>query len=264
MNRHTINQLQGTTYVPINKGIVTSVPADIDLYLWSDQHFGAVECNYPLAKAVIKEIQENTKARVIMGGDTIEAIPRGYKIDDRGQDTPPDAQIVLAGKYLKPIARKMLCLFKGNHNTNARGESIDSDFLLAELLGVPYKTVPTVIQLKTPKGTIRVAGGHGKSSAKNGDIELQHLREVFPGCSIYFLGHNHMLYVKHVGALGYDEQGEERWDDAYFVRTGNCLNYAEYARFAMYSPQRSGCVKFTIRGGEIRDGEILISSNFGL
>lgn len=264
MNKYTEKQLQGTCFVPINKGIVVEAPKDFDLYVLSDLHCGAAECNYELLRAMIKEIKGNRKARVILGGDVIEAIPRGYKIDERGQDVPPDAQVVITSKYLKPIAPKIICSFKGNHNTNARGESMDSDFLLAELLKVPYKTVPGVVQFKTPKGVVKVAGGHGKSGAKNGDIELEKLRNIFPNCSAYFLGHTHMLYAKHVGALKYDEGGNEHWDSSWFARTGNCLNYAEYARYSFYSPQRSGCVMFEIRNGQIVEGHALTDKHFGV
>lgn len=264
MNKYIEKKLEGTSYVPLNQGIIRHTKNTIDLYIWSDQHFGSNECNYDLAAGIIKEIKENRNALTIMGGDTIEAIPRGYKIDSKEQEVPPDTQIVLTKRYLLPIKNKIVCMYKGNHNTQARGESIDSDFLIADALGVPYKTVPTVVQLKTPKGTVKIAGGHGRSSAKNGDLELEKLRNIYPDCHIYHLGHNHMLYAKHIGALYFDEEGKEQWQDSWFSRTGNCLNYAEYARYALYAPQRSGCVKFEIRNGKVTEGIVLTSDYFGV
>lgn len=262
MNPYQRLQYEGTVWIPPEQGIVCHIKSDFDLYFWSDQHFGANECNYALAKNIIKEIKNNPKARVVMGGDTIEAIPRGYKISERGQTTTPDLQIAKTIEHLKEIQSKIVCMFKGNHNTESRGESVDSDFLIAQALDAPYKTVPTVIQFITPKGVLKAAGGHGHSSAKNGDLELEAVRKIFPGCQIYFLGHNHMLYAKRAGALVYDSEGKEHWDEAWLVRTGNCLNYAEYARYSMYAPQRSGCIKFEIRGGKIKDGYDITEEDF--
>lgn len=239
--------------VPINKGIVCRVGKDCNVYLWSDQHFGSTECNYKLAEQVVDLIHKDKIGKVILGGDTLEAIPRNYKISERGQSTPPDFQVAETARRLRKIKDKILVLFKGNHNTQARGESMDSDYLLAELLDAPYKTVPTVVQLITPKGIVKLAGGHGHSGAKNGDNELNSLRKIFPDCQAYFLGHNHMLYAKQTGSLVHDIKGDEHWEEYWYIRTGNCLNYAEYARFAVYEPQRSGCIKVEIRDGKIQD-----------
>ncbi len=237
--------------VPINQGLLVNCKPDFNLFLWSDQHFGANECNYELAGHIVSEIKNDKNAVVVLGGDLTEAIPRGYKISERGQRDNPDDQIVETSTRLKPIRDKIKLIFKGNHNLLSRGESTDTDYIIASNLNVPYKTVPTVIQFVTSRGTVRAAGGHGSSGAKNGDIELETLKKIFPGCQIYFLGHNHQLYAKQSGSLVYDSEGKEHWEESWIVRTGNCLNYAEYARYSLYAPQRSGCIKFEIRSGKI-------------
>lgn len=258
MNKFELDRIKGTTQIASNRGIVRSHPyANFNWYFWSDQHFGAMECNYNLATRIVDTIKRDKTSLVTLGGDIIDAIPRGYKIDDRGQHCTPDLQIARTVNELKPIANKIVCLYKGNHNINARGESVDSDFLIAQGLGVPYKTVPTVVQVKTPRGVIKAAGGHGKSGAKNGDTELEQVRSIFPNCHIYHLGHNHQLYVKRSGALVYDSKGKEAWDESWMLRTGNCLNYAEYARYSMYRPQRSGLIKMVVRNGRVVEGVVV-------
>lgn len=262
MNKYQKLMYKNTTWVSPEKGIIVSVKPNFNLYFWSDQHFGANECNYELARNIVNLIKKDKHAYVILGGDLIEAIPRNYKISERGQSVTPDLQIAETSKQLKVISKKIVVLFKGNHNTQSRGESVDSDFLIAQYLNCPYKTTPTVIQFKTTQGTIKVAGGHGKSSAKNGDLELELLRKIYPGCNIYFLGHNHMLYAKRMGALQYTSEGNEKWDESWLVRTGNCLNYPEYARYGILPPQRSGCIKFEIRNGKIKEGYDITEEDF--
>lgn len=262
INKYEQERIKGSTQVPVNQGIVKKYgSSNFNLYLISDLHCGSMDCNYPLLKGAIQTIKKDKRALVIVGGDTIEGIPRGYKINEEGQHCPINTQIAMTIKELKPIASKILVLFKGNHNTHSRGESVDSDFVIANSLGVPYKTVPTIIQIHTPLGTVKLAGGHGRSGAQNQDVELEKLRKIFPNADAYFLGHTHALFAKQMGALTYDKHGEEHWEPSWFIRTGNFINYAEYARYAFYPPQRSGFIKLTVSKGIITDGFALTDSD---
>lgn len=257
-NKYELERIKGTVQLPTSQGVVRKHKhSTFNWYFWSDQHFGSTDCNYKLAEKIVKTIEADKTALVTLGGDTIEAIPRGYKINEKGQHCGVDTQIIRTAKALQPIASQIIVLFSGNHNSMARGESLDSDLLIAQALNVPYKTVPTVTQVITPKGTVRAAGGHGAKSSKNTDLELEQVRNIFPGCAIYHLGHVHSLYCKQVGSLQYDSEGNEAWSPAWFLRTGNTLNYAEYARYSLYAPQRSGCVKMVIDGGVVVDGQII-------
>lgn len=262
-NKYERERIKGTTQLPLDKGLAFDVPySSFNIYMLSDLHCGAMECNYKLLDDVFTMIEEDRNAVVVVGGDTIEAIPRGYKINEEGQHCSIDAQIARTINEFKRIQKKVKIMFKGNHNTKARGESIDSDFVIANALGVPYKTVPSVIIVRTPKGNIRLAGGHGRSGASNSDLELEKVMKIFPGCDIYFLGHNHALYAKQYGALVYDEYGNEHWAPAWVCRTGNFLNYAEYARYSFYAPQRSGCIKFKVKNGKVVAGYAITEADF--
>lgn len=253
-NKYEQERIKGSTQVPVNQGIVRKHVSTFNLYILSDLHCGSMDCNYPLLKGAIQTIKKDKRALVIIGGDTIEGIPRGYKINEEGQHCPINTQIAMTIKELKPIASKIVVLFKGNHNTHSRGESVDSDFVIANSLDIPYKTVPTMIQIHTPLRTLRLAGGHGRSGGQNQDTELEKLRKIFPNADAYFLGHTHALFAKRTGALIYDKEGTEHWEDAWFIRTGNFINYAEYARYAFYGPQRSGFIKLVVKNGTITEG----------
>lgn len=261
-NKYEQELIKNTVKMSISRGVVYKYnQSSFNIYFLSDLHCGSMDCNYELLQGTIKLIQKDKKALVILGGDTIEGIPRGYKINEEGQHCPIDMQIARTIKYLKPIAKKIVVMFSGNHNTKARGESVDSDFMIATALNVPYKTVPTLIQIHTPQGTIKLAGGHGKGFSANQDTELDKVRKVFPYANAYFLGHTHALYVKQVESLKYDENGVEEWDPVYYMRTGNFVNYAEYARYSVLPPQRSGCVKLIIKKGRIVSGDVLTDTN---
>lgn len=263
MNKYEIERTNGTWQLPTFMGMVRHHKhSSFNLYFISDLHCGAVDCNYALLKNCVDMIAKDKKALVIVGGDTIEAIPNGYYINAEGQHCSLDEQISKTSLYLEPIRDKIVVMFKGNHNTKSRGESIDSDFMIAQMLQVPYKTVPTMIQIHTPSGTVKAAGGHGNSTTKNNDLELESVRKIYPGACMYFLGHTHVLYCKQSGALQYTPNGEEVWDPVWYLRTGNFLNYSDYARYAMYAPQRSGFIKMEIKGGKVIDGHTITDDFF--
>jgi predicted phosphodiesterase len=263
INKYEQQKIKGTKILPITQGIcLNHKHSKFNLYFISDLHCGATECNYELLDKAIDMIKGDKTSLLIIGGDTIEAIPRGYKINEEGQHCSIDAQIARTARALKPLSDKTIVMFKGNHNSKSRGESVDSDLMIAEIMGVPYKTVPTVIQIKTPKGLIKLAGAHGKSTNKNNDLELEQLRKIYPGCQMYFLGHTHALYCKQTGALVYDKQGNEDWDPVWLIRTGNFLNYAEYSRYELYAPQRSGFIQMQINNGLVTGGRAITDDFF--
>lgn len=228
----------------------------------SDQHYGAVDCDYTFARNMVQLIKKDKYALATSGGDTTEAIPRDYKINDKGQHCGIDQQIIRTAKELEPIARKIVVAFRGNHNSQKRGESVDSELMLWDRLGVPYKTVPSLIRIKTPKGMVQLVQGHGTKSTANNDAQLWDLRKIYPGADAYALGHTHQLYAKQVGAFTYDAAGNEHWDPVYFIRTGSFLKYSEYAREGMYLPARVGCVKLTVKNAKIIQADVITDDYF--
>jgi len=248
---------RGTTQIPVSEGVVYDAPDDFDLYLTSDWHCGAEVCDYAGLRAMIKDVAKNPNARMIIGGDQMEMTPPGYHDGGRTSDSDLDHQIIRTANALKPIADKIDLIYAGNHGGKRiiPKVGIDPDLMLSGMLDVAYSTVPTVVQYKTPSGTVKICGGHGNSGAKNTLLEVQRLANVYPNCHLYHLGHTHDLYAKLAGAMEYDENGEEHWAGIWLCRTGSFMRYAEYARYAMYAPMPTGYLIAKIRGGSVKSVE---------
>ena len=96
-----------------------------------------------------------------------------------------------------------------------------------------------------------LVSGHGKSGAKNGDLELDKLAAVYSQGDVFFLGHNHQLYAKPIDSLrieGNEESLHRRW----YVRGGSFLRYAEYARYSIYPIVRTGWITMEFNEDGIR------------
>ena len=108
-------------------------------------------------------------------------------------------------------------------------------------MDVPYFRLPGYAQITIGDKDWFLVSGHGKSGAKNGDMELNQMASVYSDGDVYFLGHNHQLYCKPIDSLTIDE-GEESLKRKWFVRGGSFLRYADYARYSFYGIQRTGWI----------------------
>lgn len=242
--------------VPLGRGIVVSAPASFDLVLTSDWHCGSNVCDYRGLSSMLDRVTGST--RMILGGDQMEMTPPGHHDGGRESTCYPDEQIIRTSDALQRVRNRIDAIYSGNHGRARLSDvHIDPDLLLAYTLGANYVTVPTVIQYKTPMGTVKIAGGHGKSGGKNGLLEIEKLRNIFPGCDLYHLGHNHQLFAEQAGAMEFDEYGNEHWSGTWFCRTGSFMKYAAYARTAIMAPQPTGYLVAKIRKGRIADVEVV-------
>ena len=64
---------------------------------------------------------------------------------------------------------------------------------------------------------------------------------VYSDGDVFFLGHNHQLYVKPIDSIAIYEN-EETLHRRWYVRGGSFLRYADYARYSMYQIVRTGWV----------------------
>jgi len=248
---------RGTTQLKINEHPTYDLPEDVDLYLTGDWHAGAESCYYAGIRLLANEIESNPLARAIHLGDLMEVQPLDYQDGGRNSDSYIDGQIIRTTHGLQQIRDKLLLTVSGNHGKKRLAlAGIDPDLIVSSMLGVRYATVPKVAVLKCGGAPIRVCVGHGKAGGKgDGMPELQHLRNVYPGCAIYALGHNHRLYAKPDGAMRVDDDGKEHWSPSWLCRTGSMLLYAEYARYSIYPPQPVGYLVGVIRGGVLQNVE---------
>ena len=217
----------------------------------TDIHVGANEFDIEKFEHAVKTIKKDRYARWFGNGDLLELIPPNYKISQRGQSIPPDEQYLVFIQMVKEIKDKCLFIRGGNHDFLRSFNILDLDVckVIASELEVPYFRVPGYSQITVKGQEWIMVSGHGKSGAKNGDLELDKMAAVYSEGDIFFLGHNHQLYVKPIDSIRI-EKGEEKLHRRWYVRGGSFLRYAEYARYSMFPIIRTGWVtmEFTEKG----------------
>ena len=210
----------------------------------TDIHVGAVEHDFKKFKEAIKIIEKDKNARWFGNGDLLELIPPHYKINQRGQDVPPEEQYLEFVRLVDTIKDKCLFIRGGNHDYLRSFNILDFDVckVLAKALGVPYYRMPGYTRIKVAGKTYNLVSGHGKSAGKNGDLELDKMAAVYSDGDVFFLGHNHQLYVKPMDSLIIGKDNTEEMRRRWYIRGGSFLRYADYARYSFYPMIRTGWV----------------------
>ena len=210
----------------------------------TDVHVGANEFDFKKFKEAVNMIKKDRNAVWFGNGDLLELIPPGYKaINQRGQSIPPDEQYLAFLKLVQPIRDKCLFIRGGNHDFLRSYQILDFDVCktLAAEMNVPYYCYPGYAQFDIGGSIWNIVSGHGKSGAKNGDLELDKLSAVYTDGDVFILGHNHQLYCKPVDSIRIID-GEEALRRRWYARGGSFLRYADYARYTMYPVVRTGWI----------------------
>ena len=218
----------------------------------TDIHVGANEFDSEKFAEALETIASDDDARWFGNGDLLELIPPHYKINQRGQEIPPDEQYLEFIRLVEPIAEKCLFIRGGNHDFLRSFNILDFDVckVLASELNVPYFRMPGYSRITIGDYSWNLVSGHGKSGAKNGDLELNNMAAVYSEGDVFFLGHNHQLYVKPMDSLVIKDD-EETLRRRWYVRGGSFLRYAEYARYSFYPLIRTGWVTMEFTENEI-------------
>jgi hypothetical protein len=216
----------------------------VNLHCLTDIHVGSKVFDRLLFLKAIDKIKKDPNALWFGNGDMLEFIPPNYHIPEGDQAFDNNEQYAQFVKMIRPILNKCIFLRGGNHDTlrSIRLAGIDIIRVLCDDLEVPYYPYPGYTVLDYGKNRFTFASGHGKSGAKNGDMELQRLRNIYPEADMYYLGHNHQLYAKPIDSFELMQDSEEvkrQW----FVRGGSFIGYAEYARYGILEPQTKGWVE---------------------
>jgi predicted phosphodiesterase len=224
----------------------------IKLHGATDIHHGANEHHTSKFDDFIDEVYSDPDARWFLNGDNIELIPPHYKISQRGQEMEPDEQHLSFIKRVEKIADKLLFVRGGNHDyiRSANILGFDVSKVMAESLEVPYYRLPGYTKIIINKKEWNLVSGHGKSGAKNGDVELDKMAAVYSDGDVFFLGHNHQLYTKPIDSIridGEDEILHRRW----YCRGGSFLSYADYARYSFYPMIRTGWVTMEFKEDKV-------------
>ena len=223
----------------------------INLHCLTDVHVGSKAFDRLLFLKAIDKIKKDPNAFWFGNGDMLEFIPPNYHIPEADQAFDNNEQYEQFVKMIRPIKDKCLFIRGGNHDTlrSVRLAGIDIIRVMCDDLEIPYFPFPGYSVINYKGGVYTFASGHGKSGAKNGDLELTRLRNIFPDADMYYLGHNHQIYAKPVDSFEIMKDSEEvkrQW----FVRGGSFIGYAEYARYAMFEPQTKGWVEIRLSNKE--------------
>tara|TARA_R110000824_G_scaffold340246_1_gene526754 strand:+ start:123 stop:1010 length:888 start_codon:yes stop_codon:yes gene_type:complete len=208
----------------------------------TDVHVGAVEHDFKKLDEAIKMIAQDDDARWFGNGDLLELIPPHYKISQRGQDIPPDDQYLEFARRVEPIKDKCLFIRGGNHDYLRSFNILDFDVckVLANEIGVPYYRMPGYTRITAGGKEYKLVSGHGKGGGKNGDTELNSMAAIYSEGDVFFLGHNHQLYVKPMDSLIIGDDNTEEMKRRWYIRGGSFLRYADYARYSFYPIIRTG------------------------
>tara|TARA_R100000501_G_C2619318_1_gene112680 strand:- start:119 stop:1006 length:888 start_codon:yes stop_codon:yes gene_type:complete len=208
----------------------------------TDVHVGAVEHDFKKFKEAVDIIEKDDDARWFGNGDLLELIPPHYKINQRGQDIPPEEQYLEFSRLVDPIKDKCLFIRGGNHDYIRSFNILDFDVckVLAKEIGVPYYRMPGYTRIHVGDSSYNLVSGHGKSSGKNGDLELDKMASVYSQGDVFFLGHNHQLYVKPMDSLIIGKDNTEEMKRRWYIRGGSFLRYADYARYSFFPIIRTG------------------------
>ena len=230
----------------IRPGDVLKVESDsmMRVHCLTDVHVGANEFDVEKFKEAVSIIKKDRYSKWFGNGDLLELIPPGYKaISSRGQNIPPEEQYLAFLRLVEPIKDKCLFIRGGNHDFLRSYNILDFDVCktLAAEMGVPYFMYPGYTSINISGYTWNMVSGHGKSGAKNGDLELDRLASIYSDGDVFILGHNHQLYAKPVDSIKIVD-GEEELRRKWYVRGGSFLRYASYARYSIFPIIRTGWV----------------------
>jgi predicted phosphodiesterase len=219
----------------------------------TDIHLGANEFDLDKFREVIKMIYEDDNALWFGNGDILECIPPNYKISQRGQYINPEEQHLAFMDLIAPIIDKCLFVRGGNHDYLRSVRLLDYDVsrIIAKEMGVPYYRLPGYSIITVGGKKWYLVSGHGKSGAKNGDLELDKLSSIYSQGDIFFLGHNHQLYAKPIDSIKV-ENDEETLHRRWYIRGGSFLRYAEYARYSLYTIVRTGWVTIELSKDSVK------------
>ena len=237
------SSIKTSPFIPSGEAFIYNSNETTRVHGLTDVHVGANEFDYEKFSRAVKAIEEDDNARWFGNGDLLELIPPNYKISQTGQEIPPDEQYLEFIRLVEPIKDKCLFIRGGNHDYIRSFTILEFDVckVLSEALKVPYYKMPGYSKIIINGTDWNLVSGHGKSGAKNGDTELNNMAAVYTDGDVYFLGHNHQLYVKPMDSLiirGKEEIVRRKW----YVRGGSFLQYADYARYSFYPLARTGWV----------------------
>ncbi len=194
--------------------------------------------------------EENTWLGVL--GDLFEnAIPSRGKGMMFEQNLTPEEQIDDIARVFHPVRNKILFACTSNHSRRTYQEvGLDMDAQLYKRLGIEraYQGLQGTAMYCGKK----IAFAHGHGSGENWS-DSKKLYALYPDADIVVTSHRHEMMAKWHGNFRIDGRGRRTKKYVLFARTGGLMDWADYAKAELYTPQKPG---FTILhftpGGDVR------------
>ncbi len=133
----------------------------------------------------------------------------------------------------------------GNHpERTKKAAGIHPEKVIADRLGVPFS--PEVLTARIEGQQFVFTHGVGGN-----DNDFKKVLIAYDGVDCVCIGHNHELSYRPVRRVE-TTQGRGRTKVVHQVRCGSYLDYAAYARRALYAPTPTGCPTITVMQHSIR------------
>ena len=170
-----------------------------NLYPIGDLHWGSPNCNQGFVRKVVKEIQGDSEAKVVLMGDLMENALIGSLGDVYKQKDGPQLQVKELVELFTPVKDKILFLITGNHEERtAKRADLDPSQVICWGLNIPYMRYSCIARFilsgKGPKSFLcyfhHNRGGGGTPGGKVN--RAAKLRDIVPHADAIFSAHTHV------------------------------------------------------------------------
>lgn len=230
----------------------------VELYALSDLHLGDSHCNYKEILELVKQIEANPNAYVILNGDLINNATTQSVSDTYGESLSPMEQIRQVTALFKPIKDKILAITNGNHeNRTYKTDGIDLTEIMAMELGLIERYAAESVTLflrvgelsrglKMPSNpnvkrqvcyTLYITHGSGGGRREGGKINRLVDLSSIVDVDIYIHSHTHLPAVLKQAFYRADSKNSSiALVDKLFVNTNAWLKYGGYGEAQGYKP----------------------------
>lgn len=224
----------------------------------SDVHIGDPALNDRKLQGYIDWIAENPNAYVILNGDILNTAIKDSVSDVYHETMNPQDQLRYAKKVFEPIADRILCIVRGNHELRiARATGIDTCEILAAYLGVYYAGDEALLKLRFGKRkngkpiTYIIYATHGWGGGRTPGAKVNNLSKLanIVIADVYIASHTHFMTV-HQDRIFVPDKRNNKVEDMKrtFVSSGAFLERGGYAVQKGYGPAKLGSPRLRLDG----------------
>lgn len=227
----------------------------ITIYPIGDLHLGSIEANEKAWAEFVEYISKEPDAYIVIVGDMLDNATKNSVASPFEQRYRPlEAKNILAD-YLKPIADKILCGVRGNHeNRSVKDVDVDSLYDVFCRLNIEdrYRAGTAFLSLNIGE---RAAGKQGTRPIQNYNIVVTHgtgggkqtgsginnqhrFGNSIDGCDVLVTGHTHNPSITKPAKTVFDSRFNEiRIEPFVCVQCASWLEYCGYPLQKMLTPQ---------------------------